>query len=102
VDDWETRRSPVRAASQSSRPPHDHDLIRELCERRAKGWCLISGETDEAECKAGFALKPQDRFADALRAREDHVETGTLFHTLQQGMLQSHLGRTLCYRPRVH
>ena len=28
----------------------------------------MSGETDEAECKAGFALKPQERFADALRS----------------------------------
>jgi Putative DNA-binding domain len=68
LDDWEKRRSPVRVASQSSRPPHHPDLIRELFEKRAKGWFLISGETDEAECKFGFGLKPQDRFADALRA----------------------------------
>lgn len=68
LNDWETRHSPVRAVGQTSRPPDHHDLIRELFEKRGKAWFLISGETDEAECKAGFALKPQERFADALRA----------------------------------
>src|SRR5262249_37013432 len=52
----------------TSRPPNNHDLIRELFEKRGKGWFLISGETDEAECKVSFVLKPQERFADALRA----------------------------------
>ena len=66
--DWEKRQSPIQAAKQSSRPPHHPELIRELFEKRGKVWFLISGETDEAECKLNFALKPQDRFADALRA----------------------------------
>ena len=52
---------------ESSKPPHHPELIRDLFEKRGKGWFLASGETDEAECKAGFALKPQERFADALR-----------------------------------
>ena len=68
LEDWEKRHSPVKAVSHSSQSPTDHDLIKGLFERRGKGWFLISGETDEAECKAGFALKPQERFADALRA----------------------------------
>ena len=68
LDAWAKRHSPVHAVSQTSRPPNHHDLIRELFEKRGKGWFLISGETDEAECKTNFALKPQERFADALRA----------------------------------
>ena len=37
LGDWEKRRSPLRAANQSSRSPHHHDLIRELFEKRREG-----------------------------------------------------------------
>ena len=53
----------------ASRSPVDHDVIRSLFEPRGKkGWFLIAGETDRAECKANFCLKPQERFAGPLRS----------------------------------
>jgi Predicted transcriptional regulator containing an HTH domain and an uncharacterized domain shared with the mammalian protein Schlafen len=66
--DWEKRYSRIPAVDEGPRPPTHYEVIRALFEKRGKGWFLISGETDEAECKAGFALKPQERFADALRS----------------------------------
>lgn len=66
--EWEKRHASSPAVYVGPRLPTNHDVIRELFEKRSKGWFLISGETDEAECKAGFALKPQERFADALRS----------------------------------
>ena len=65
---WETHLATANA-NQGPRPPTNHDVIRMLFEKRSKGWFLVlTGETDEAECKAGFALNPQERFSDALRS----------------------------------
>lgn len=40
-----------------------------MFERRGRtGWFLKTHETDEAECKENFCLKPENRFADPLRS----------------------------------
>jgi Putative DNA-binding domain len=67
--DWAKRNAIALGVGDTIRSPTDHDVIRALFEKRGKkSWFLIAGETDQAECKVTFSLKPQERFADPLRS----------------------------------
>jgi hypothetical protein len=69
IADWEKRATISVGRSDAITKRANHDIIRALFERRgSKGWFLIAGETDQAECKESFCLKPQERFANALRS----------------------------------
>ncbi|MCF1663766.1 ATP-binding protein, partial [Klebsiella pneumoniae] len=43
-------------------------ILRSMFVRETGTWRLAGGETDRTECKAGFRLRPEDRFSKALRA----------------------------------
>jgi Putative DNA-binding domain len=67
--DWDRRNAIAGGRGDMIRAPTDPDVIRALFEKRGRtGWFLVAGETDQAECKAAFSMKPQDRFADPLRS----------------------------------
>ncbi|WP_441255862.1 RNA-binding domain-containing protein [Tardiphaga sp. 285_C5_N1_2] len=48
--------------------PVDQRVLRAMFVRAGGGWKLIGGETDRAECKASFRLRPEDHFSKILRA----------------------------------
>lgn len=67
--DWEKRNTNSVNGADAIRRRTNHNVIRALFEKRGKkGSFLIAGETDQAECKENFWLKPQERFARSLRS----------------------------------
>jgi len=69
IADWEKRQRAAASRDDDSRSPTSHEVILALFEQRGrKSWFLVAGETDQVECKTGFCLKPQERFADPLRS----------------------------------
>ncbi|RWX25835.1 ATP-binding protein [Rhizobium leguminosarum] len=62
----------IGAVVESSRPPAQEtaeERARALFELRGRsGWFLKTHESEATECKEGFCLKPENRFADPLRS----------------------------------
>ena len=54
-------------ANAEDASPVSERTVKSLFKKRGKEWAVGAGETIDVECKEGFRLTPQDRFADCLR-----------------------------------
>jgi hypothetical protein len=60
-----------RATAHAAETPGssaERTALRGLFSQVAGAWHLLPGETDRIECKRGFRLSPQERFADIIRS----------------------------------
>ncbi|MBI5114454.1 MAG: hypothetical protein HZA68_21030 [Rhodovulum sp.] len=57
-----------RHATDTPGSAAERALLGALFAKEAGIWRLVAGETDRFECKRGFCLAPEQRFADILRS----------------------------------